>query len=121
MPVTFDEIYAKLHTFPGVEDSTFMDTPGFKVRRKTLGRWRREADPDSFMLAQVDAIERQVLCDKDPDVYYYTQHYASGPYILIRMSKVDRDELWELLEQSWRRLASQRQLAQHEASRVLSD
>ncbi|MPZ48837.1 MAG: MmcQ/YjbR family DNA-binding protein [Dehalococcoidia bacterium] len=116
MPVTFEELRQKLMTLPGVEESPFAGTPGFKVRRRTLARLRSEVDPDSFMLAKVEDMERQMLIAQSPEVYYYTQHYASGPYILIHLSQADPDELWELIEQSWRRLASKRQLAVHEAS-----
>jgi hypothetical protein len=114
--VAFNEIRDFLLTLPGVEESPFMGTPGFKVRRRSLARLRSEVDPDSFMLAQVEDIERQMLCAKDSDVYYYTQHYASGPYILIHLSHADRDELFELALQSWRRLASKRQLTAYDAT-----
>jgi len=62
-----------------------------------------------------------MLIDKSPDVYYYTQHYASGPYILVHLSKADHEELFELAEQSWRRLASKRQITAHEAAPASGD
>jgi hypothetical protein len=117
MSVTFEELRGHLLALPGVEESPYLGTPAFKVRRRTLARLRSEVDPDSFMLAQVEDIERQMLLAKSPDVYYFTPHYASGPYILVHLSRADRDEVFGLAEQSWRRLASKRQLAAYEASR----
>ena len=116
MAVSFDDLQQRILALPGVVEKPYLGTPGFQVRGKALARLRSEVDADSFMLAQVEDIERQMLIAKSAEVYYYTQHYASGPYILVHLSQADPEELWELVKQSWRRLASKKQLEEYEAS-----
>jgi hypothetical protein len=46
--------------------------------------------------------ERDALLASRPDVYYLTEHFAPYPAVLVRLTKMRRDELRELLAASWR-------------------
>ena len=37
----------------------------------------------------------------DPETFYITDHYLNYPYMLVRLSKVSREDLRELLEDAW--------------------
>lgn len=54
--------------------------------------------------------------ETQPHAFFLTDHYRGWPGILVRLSNVDRAQLQELLEQSWRRLAPKKLLDQHAAS-----
>ena len=41
----------------------------------------------------------------DPETFFITDHYLNYPYMLVRLSKVDRDDLRELLEDAWEQCA----------------
>jgi hypothetical protein len=43
-----------------------------------------------------------------PDIYYVTEHYAGYPTVLVRLSKIGRVELRELLGLSWSFVASKK-------------
>ena len=43
-----------------------------------------------------------------PEKFYLTDHYLNYPWMLVRMSKVNRDELRDLLIGSWRRVAGKK-------------
>ena len=46
-----------------------------------------------------------------PETFFITDHYRDYPAMLVRLSKVDPDDLRRLLEEAWRRNASKRLLA----------
>jgi hypothetical protein len=45
----------------------------------------------------VDFDDRAELLAADPDVYYVTDHYVGGNAVLVRLSRVSRDVLRDLL------------------------
>jgi hypothetical protein len=92
---------------PGVEEGTSYGTPGFKVKGKFMARLRPD-DPDVLVLTKVEEDEQRFLMETQPDVFFTTDHYRGYPTLLIRLSRVDEEQLSELVEQSWRRLAPAR-------------
>lgn len=46
--------------------------------------------------------ERQWLLEDAPDTYYLTDYYRGHPVVLVRLSRVDRAALRDLLSVSWR-------------------
>ena len=59
--------------------------------------------------------ERDNLIEMDPKTYFITDHYRDYPWILVRLSKVNRSQLRELLEVAWRSVAPKRFIAELEA------
>ena len=53
--------------------------------------------------------------EADPEVFFITDHYRDHPMLLVRLSAVAADELADLLEASWRRVAPKRVLAAFDA------
>jgi hypothetical protein len=37
----------------------------------------------------------------DPETFYITAHYLNYPWMLVRLANVDKENLRELLEESW--------------------
>src|SRR5262249_33504122 len=93
-------------SFPGVDEGVSYGTPALRVAGKLMVRLRE--DGDSLVLLKVDFLEREMMMNADPDVFYITEHYRNYPSVLVRLSKVRRDELRALPEQTWRRLAPKR-------------
>jgi len=61
------------------------------------------AEPETLVV-RYDIEEREWLLDDAPETYYVTDYYRSYPVVLVRLSRVDRDALRDLLAVS-RRLA----------------
>ena len=59
------------------------------------------ADPDTLVV-RFDCEEREWLIEDAPETYYLTDYYRSYPLLLVRLSRVDRDALHDLLSVSWR-------------------
>ena len=52
--------------------------------------------------------EQQALVAMDPDTFFVPPYVGPSGWIGVRISKVDRDEMHELLIEAWRRTAPKR-------------
>jgi hypothetical protein len=62
------------------------------------------AEPDTLVV-RYDSDERQWLIEDAPETYYLTEYYRRYPLVLVRLSRIDRDALRDLLNVSWRMTA----------------
>jgi hypothetical protein len=81
-----------------------MCTPALKVRKKLLVRLKQ--DGDSLVMPGVPQDERDMLVERQPKVFYFTDHYRDYPMMLIRLSRAKRAHVEPLLLRRWRALAS---------------
>jgi hypothetical protein len=113
--VRFAEFEQMALAYPGVEARSSYGTPGLYLRKKFMARLRNE-DLDTLVLKPVYDDEQRFLMETQPDVFFLTPHYVGYPTVLIRLSKVDRAQLEELVEQAWRRLATPKLLAERDGT-----
>ena len=104
-PVTYETVRQIALTLPGAEEGTSYGTPACKVKGKLFARLHQ--DGESLVIG-VDFEEREVLMAAAPEKFYITDHYLNYPWMLVRLSAVRRDEIRDLLIQSWRRAAPRR-------------
>jgi hypothetical protein len=102
--VTFDDIRKIALAWPEVEDGTSYGTAALKVRKKLLVRLKE--DGDSLVMPGVPAEERELLVERRPKLFYFTDHYKNYPMVLIRLSKAKRADVEALLRRQWGTLAS---------------
>lgn len=50
--------------------------------------------------------EREKWMQADPETFFITDHYRNYPYMLIRLDKVQPDDLKQLLTAAWLKKAS---------------
>jgi hypothetical protein len=110
--VTFEQVVLAARGFPGVEQSTSYGTAALKVRGKLLARLHQSGE--SFVL-RADLLDREILIQSDPKVFFITDHYRDYPWVLVRFSTVEPGALSELLERAWRSVAPKTLLAKYEA------
>lgn len=103
--VTFETVREIAQTLPGAEESTSYGTPAFKVKKKLFAR--QHQDGESLVIG-VDFDQREEMMKAAPEKFYITDHYLNYPWMLVRMSNVNREELRDLLMGSWRRVISNR-------------
>ena len=101
--------------FPAVEESTAYGTPALKVKGKILSRWRTEAE--GALALWCDFVDREMLLQADPNVFFVTDHYRNHPMVLIRLDKVRAAALPDLIERAWYLRASPKLIAQVAAAR----
>ena len=94
----FDEVRKIAMALPDVEESTIHGAPSLKVRGKllTCPAIHRSAEPNTLAV-RIGFDQRAELMAAEPDVYYVTDHYVNYPCVLVRLSRVHRDALRDLL------------------------
>jgi hypothetical protein len=87
---------------PNVEDASSARGAGFKVGGRLLAceALHKSAEPNSLMV-RVSFDERVRLLAGAPDTYYVTEHYLKHPAVLVRLSRLGRDGLRNLLATAW--------------------
>jgi hypothetical protein len=87
-----------------VEATTKYDgSPVLKVRGCFMAglATHRSAEPGTLVVRS-GFEERELLLEDAPQTYYVTDHYRKHPVVLVRLSRIDRDALRDLLSMSWR-------------------
>jgi hypothetical protein len=108
----FARVLALASELPGVEESRAYGTPAIKVKGKFLARLRTEAE--GGLALHCDFVDRNMLMQADPEVFYVTDHYTDYPMVLIDLAKVRWDAMPGLLEQAWRMVAQARLIRAHD-------
>jgi hypothetical protein len=107
--LTFDEVLELARALPGIEadGSTIRGAPSLRLGGKLLAcpALHKSADADSLVV-KIGIEERARLIAEDPDVYYVTDHYVNYPSVLVRLSRIHRDALRDLLGMSARFLTT---------------
>jgi hypothetical protein len=99
MPATFDTVRKIALSIDHAEEGTSYGTPAFKVGGKLFAR--QHVEPDWLVLATTFE-EREELMAADPDTYFITDHYLKYPWVLVRMSRIHRDALGDLVRRAAR-------------------
>jgi hypothetical protein len=99
---------------PGTSESTSYGTPSVKVMGKILSRWRTEEE--GALAIRCDFLDRQILLQANPRIYFLTDHYLNYPMILVRLEKIDEASLTDLTERAWRMVAPRRLLKEADLS-----
>jgi hypothetical protein len=104
--VTFEQLRLLALALPRVEEGTSYGTPAFKVAGKLFVRLHQDG---VSLVVKIDPGERAMRMKADPETFYITDHYLNYPWILVRISSVEVDDLRDMLEEAWR-LTAPRQL-----------
>jgi hypothetical protein len=101
--IDFDTVRRIGLALPGVEESTAYGSPALKVHGKLLACLpsHRSAEPGS-LVARVDFDDRAELLTANPDVYYVTDHYVGYTSVLVRLARIHRDVLRDLLGMAYK-------------------
>jgi hypothetical protein len=101
--ISFDTVREIGLALRDVEEGTTYGSPALKVGGKMFAcvPIHRSAEPGSLAI-RVDFDQRDELIAADPETYYLTDHYVGYPCVLVRLARVRRDELKDLLLMAWR-------------------
>ena len=94
---------------PGVTVGLSHGTPAFYVQKKMLCRLWENGE-----VLVVRHEDRDVWIQKDPETYFFTDHYKNYPCLLINLPKVDPEELKHLLISAWLGRASKTLLNEYQ-------
>ena len=96
--LAFDDVRKLALGFPGVKETTAWGSPAFKLGGNLVAvvPTHKSAESDSLAIS-IDFDRRAELLEAAPETYYIKDHYANHPVVLVRLSKIDRDALRDLL------------------------
>ncbi len=98
----FDLVRAIGAALPDVKDASGPRGTALKVKGRLLAceAIHKSAEPNSLMV-RIGPKRREALLAQDSDAFYLTDHYAPYPAVLVRLSRIKRPALKELLTESW--------------------
>ena len=105
---TFDVVRTVGLTLPDVEAATRYDgSPVLKLGGAFLAglATHPSAEPRTLVI-RAGFEEREGFLEDAPDTYYLTDYYRPHPVVLVRLSRIDRDALRDVLSVSWRLTAA---------------
>jgi hypothetical protein len=96
--VTFEAVRALGREFQDLHESTMYGSPALKLGKRLVAclAIHRSAEPGSLVV-RTDFEQRSALLGDDPKTYYVTDHYAKHPVVLVRLARLQRDQLRGLL------------------------
>ena len=102
-PKGFDLVMLAAKELPDVEQGLTWSADALKVRGKLLAcqAIHKSAEPNSIVV-RIPIDQREELIRSDPSVYYLTDHYVNYPSVLVRLSRIHRDALRDLLGMAYR-------------------
>jgi len=96
--VNFEAVRALGRDFPDLQESTMYGSPALKLGKRLVAclAIHRSAEPGS-LIVRTDFEQRPALLADDPRTYYVTDHYVKHPVVLVRLARVQHDQLRDLL------------------------
>lgn len=100
---SFDTVRAIAKSLPDVEEGTSWGVPSIKLRGRLLACMasNKAAEPNTLVVC-IGFDQRDAMIEDDPATYYLKDHYVSYPCVLVRLARIDRDALRDLLQAGWR-------------------
>lgn len=83
---------------PDAVERTSYGTPAFFVNKQLFLRFREDGEN---LVIKVDFDQREILMKAKPAVYFITDHYRDHQLMLVKLSKVSKTALRQLLKDAW--------------------
>lgn len=131
---TWEDVEAIALSLPEVAEGTSYGQRDWKVRKKTfvwerplrkkeveeLGGFEPEGGAPTgeiLGLRVADEEAKQALLSSEPEIYFATPHFDGFPAVMIRLERIPRDELEEVVTEAWLARAPKRVAAAFLAER----
>jgi hypothetical protein len=95
MPLTRAEARKIALAVEGATEGPYFGKPAVFVAEKFLTRVHTKEEAVVLNIGSMEM--RDVMLEAEPKLFYITDHYKSFPYLLARLSKLDKTTLKELL------------------------
>lgn len=123
---TWDDVRELALAMPGVEEGVSRGTAVWRCGKLVVwDRPLRQRDrdelgddaPDGPILgaAVSDEGEKRALVESEPDIFFTTDHFQGYAAVLIRLDRIDRTRLAEVVTDAWLAVAPKQLVAEYEA------
>ncbi|MFC5872178.1 hypothetical protein SAMN05443633_11043 [Chryseobacterium arachidis] len=104
-------------TFPNTEESVSHEgTPSVKMRGKLMCRLH---DSGEFIPIRLDFKIRDHYLERYPEIFHLPDHFKAYPYLCMWIHNYDLVLLKEILELSWKGLATKKQVKEYEENKSI--
>lgn len=96
--MNFEAVRALRREFPDLAESTMYGSPALKLGGRLVAclAIHRSAEPGSLVV-RTDFEQRAALLSDDPETYYVTDHYEKHPVVLVRLARLQHDQIRDLV------------------------
>jgi hypothetical protein len=95
MPLTRTEARKIALSFAGTSEGPYFNKPAIFIGETFLTRVHTK---EEAMVLAIGSMEmRDMMLEAEPKLFYITDHYKKFPYLLARLSKLDKPTLKDLL------------------------
>jgi len=104
---SFDTVRELGLGFPRAQEARYYGMPALKIDNEVLvvQTGHRSAEPNSISVP-VGFKRRDGLIASDPRVFYLKRHYEPYPVVLVRLDRIDRENLKRLLRSAYDAVSS---------------
>jgi hypothetical protein len=94
----FEAVRALGRDFPDLQESTMYGSPALKLGKRLVAclAIHRSSEPGSLVV-RTDFEQRTALLADDPETSHVTDHYVKHPVVLVRLARVQHDQMRDLL------------------------
>ena len=96
--VTAETVRQIALALPDTVERPSYGTLGFFVKKTLFARMLEDGER---VVVKMDFDQREMLMQAKPEVYFITDHYLDYPMLIVRLSKVSKSALKELLQGAW--------------------
>src|SRR5262249_53153240 len=111
--VTEEDVRRVALSLPGSVERPYNRLPSFRVRSSLFLRIHEL--PDAFFVRSASVEERNELLKAEPGKFFLAPHCGGYGGYLVRLSRVDLEEMPEFVTESWRLCAPKGLLAAYDA------
>ena len=103
----FDAVRIAARGLPDVEECLYYGTPALKVHGQMFVciASHRSAEPDTLVVRMSKEMRDAIIAEQ-PDVYYLKEHYVGYDSVLVRLRKVSKEALHDLVCSAHRYMAT---------------
>jgi hypothetical protein len=95
MPITRNEGWKIALALPGAAETLWFNRPAVFIHDQFLTKVH---DKEEAMVLRVGSMEmRDMMLEAEPKLFYITDHYRNFPFVLARLSALDRKTLKAML------------------------
>ena len=95
MPLTRTDAWKIALSLPGAEERPWFNKPAVFIHDQFLTKVH---DKEEAMVLRVGSMEmRDMMLEAEPKLFYITDHYRSFPFVLARLSALDKKSLKDML------------------------
>lgn len=107
-PQDFEPVSKIALQYSGAEESiSHESTPSIKVNGKLLCRLH---DEGNFVPIRIGFDNRDFYLEKYPEIFHLPDHFKNYPYVCFWVPMKDQKLLKEIIEISWKNLATKKQI-----------